>query len=152
MAGVKALKGIAHGLLGTFVSRNNDIGGYWGLGVLRLFAERNALSEINIDLLGETFDSLHSTVAATEATYVEWFGQAIAKKGIDARNLAKAEINLRFSTLEEFPDVVRDPRGEPYLCTITIVRGNGITDIVSKIGCCESHDPSKDRRSTRVDG
>jgi len=29
-----ALKGVAYGLVDTFVSRNNDVSGYWGIGQL----------------------------------------------------------------------------------------------------------------------
>jgi hypothetical protein len=34
MPSSRKLKSVAAGLLGSFVSRNNDIGGYWGIGVL----------------------------------------------------------------------------------------------------------------------
>ena len=150
MAGTKALKNIAHGLLGTFISRYNDIGGYWGLGVLRPFAEENKLPEITLDLLDEsTHLPVGSPIRVSQDSYREWLVNARSSRGVADRKLEKAEINIRFATFEEFPDVMRDTRGLPYVCTVTIVVEDGPTYSASKLGVCERHDPKRDRRSTR---
>ena len=39
MAKSKELKNIASGLYGSFISRNNDVRGYWGVGKLCLAAQ-----------------------------------------------------------------------------------------------------------------
>jgi hypothetical protein len=152
LARKKVLKNIAHGLLGTFVSRYNDIGGYWGLGVLRLFAEENKLSEITLDLLGESTHLPNgSPIRVSQKTYREWLDGARSKQGVADRRLKKAEINIRFATFEEFPDVILDTHGRPYVCTVTIVADGGPTYSASKLGVCEHHDPKRDRRSTRAE-
>jgi hypothetical protein len=132
MAGIKALKNIAHGLLGTFVSRYNDIDGYWGLGILRLFAEQNHLTAITLDLLGDA--AAAPPIQASENRYRDWFQNALSKQGLADCKPAKAEIKIRFATFEEFPNVILDTRGRPYLCTVTIVRGDGIVYSASKAG------------------
>lgn len=38
MARSARLTNIASGLCGAFISRNNDVGGYWAIGILRLLA------------------------------------------------------------------------------------------------------------------
>ena len=116
----KILKGFAYGLLGTFVSRNNDIEGYWGLGILRLYAEKHKLSTITIDLL---------------------------KSKVEPSIVTEAKIDLRFSTFVEFPRIVRDTRGQPYVCSVKIVTRNGKIYSATRTGCCEGHNPTKERRS-----
>jgi hypothetical protein len=152
VANKKALKNIAYGLLGTFVSRYNDIGGYWGLGVLRLFAEKNQLSEITLDLMGDSANLPGgSPIRVSEEKYREWLQNARSKQKVADHKLAKAEINIRFTTFEEFPDVILDTRGRPYVCTVTIVLERGPIYSASKLGVCECHDPRRDLRSTRSD-
>lgn len=151
MAKRKKLKGIAHGLLTAFVSRNNDIDGYWGLGILRLFAEKNEISVVTLDLINKTPNlPEESPVQVAEDRYREWFQNELVKAGVDAARIARAEINIQFSTFEEFPAAIRDTRGAPYLCTVIIARHDGPTISVAKLGCCEAHNPRKDLRSTRA--
>jgi hypothetical protein len=145
------LKGIAHGLLGTFASRNNDIDGYWGLGILRLHAEGVHLSELTIDLLSqEQILVPYSPLAITRKKYHRWLTDALTKAGMEVGQLKSAKIKVMFSTFDEFPNTIRDTRGQPYLCTVELTGVNGVTYTASKLGCCALHDPDKDRRSTRV--
>jgi len=151
MSNLGAWKNTASGLLGTFTSRNNDIDGYWGIGILRLFAYRHKLSTLTLDLLNRRLSFLpESPVGYAEEIYQKWLRSSLKKSKIDIGEVIRADINLRFSTFEEFPDVIRDTRGEPYVCTVTIVRRGERTYTASKVGCCALHDPKKDRRSTRV--
>jgi hypothetical protein len=50
----KNLKGIAGGILGSFLSRNNDLDGYWGMGILRLLAQEHGVEMVYLDLLAGT--------------------------------------------------------------------------------------------------
>lgn len=145
------LKGIADGLLGTFVSRNNDIGGYWALGILRLYAIRKDLSEITIDLLNvEASTALHSPISLISRKYREWLINQLNKSGIERARLTNAEIKVKFSTFVEFPDAIRETRGEPYVCTVVLTADNGVTYMRSKLSCCAPHDPIKEYRSLRT--
>ncbi|HLA94657.1 MAG TPA: hypothetical protein VK612_02965 [Pyrinomonadaceae bacterium] len=142
-----ALRGIAHGLLGTFVSRNNDIGGYWGLGVLRLVAQQNGLDKLIIDLLNE--DRHVSPVTSVEETYRDWLFQRMEKFAIDKASLTNAEIRLRFASFDEFPNAIRDTRGYPYVCTVRFKTDLGPEYSAESIGVCSAHDPTSESKSTR---
>jgi hypothetical protein len=51
----KLLDDVAAAILGSFVSRNNDVDGYWALGLLRSLADATGVSEFRLDVLrGET--------------------------------------------------------------------------------------------------
>lgn len=147
----KQLKGVAIGLLGTFVSRNNDIYGYWGLGVLKLCATKNGLAKIVIDLLEMRPDfDVDSPVYIAEKIYRSWLFGIFEKLGLDNKQLERAEIHLEFSTFEDFSNVIRDTRGVPYKCSVILKSKDGPQYLVSKIGVCAEHDPTKDRQSTRM--
>jgi len=142
------IRNIAHGLIGTFVSRYNSVNGYWGLGVLRLFAEQNGLSEVTIDLVNKPMLLEHGTpVSIVEEKYQKWFRSALAKSKIDITCISFANVELRFTTFEEFPNIVRDTRGQPYVCTVRIVRTIGDSYETKHIACCAAHDPTKESRS-----
>lgn len=49
-----ALKSIAAGVLGSFVSRNNDFNGYWAIGQLYSIALRSPARTVSISLTGDS--------------------------------------------------------------------------------------------------
>jgi len=142
------LKGIANDLLGTFVSRNNDIDGYWGIGVLRSYANSRDDSEVKIDLL-DAEPVPHSPITTAKEKYRQWLINAFSKAHIDAGKIKRAEISLRFAAFEAFPNTIRDTWGEPYVCTVILARNKEVNYEASKLGCCAPHDPKKEHRSCR---
>lgn len=151
MPGQKQLKNIAYGLLATFVSRNNNIYGYWGLGVLRSYVTKHHLEEISVNLLAQNPDSVPSSPVDMVARYYQkWLFEKLDSAGIDPTELKSAEISIRFSTYDEIPEVRRDTWGEPYKCLVTIATQKGITYSASKIGVCAKHNPLVEFRSTRI--
>ena len=147
MASRKKLKGVAHGLLGTFVSRNNDVDGYWGLGKLRKFAETIGKDEIQIDLLSDAERPMFLTTTTTvQRVYRDWLLNAAPKFGVRFQDLAAAQVILRFTTFDEMPDVRRDTRGFPYVCTVILRNRFGARYAAQKVGVCGPHDPYKESR------
>ena len=147
----RVMKGIADGLLGTFVSRNNDMHGYWGLGVLRRYSEKKKGSEIIIDLLDPKLPFFsRSPVLNAKTKYGLWLRDSLTKAGLAPSRVKQAQIKLRFSNYAEFPHIPRDTYGEPYECTVTITDDRGAMYQATKLGCCASHDPKRESRSTRV--
>lgn len=145
--GKSNLQGIAHGLLGTFISRNNDIGGYWGLGVLRKLSESNGLDQIEIDLLSE--DDEAEAIEVCKSRYRRWLETNLERSGLSLASLLVARIRLRFSSdFGSHPNAIRDTRGFPYECLVEIRRDTS-QGVASKIGVCAPHDPSKESRSNR---
>jgi hypothetical protein len=145
----RRLRGVAAGLLGTFVSRNNDIDGYWALGILRKLAEANGLSEITFDLLPESEGFVPFT-AKTEKQYRDWVLTNLVKQGVCRQDVRSVRIFLRFASFEEFPNTVGDTWGSPYVCRTVVELKSGKSYSAVKIGVCASHDKRKEFRSTRV--
>lgn len=56
MARRNQLRGICHDLLETFVSRSNDLHGYWALGQYQSYVRAGNLEQLNFDLIDGTAD------------------------------------------------------------------------------------------------
>jgi hypothetical protein len=143
------IRNIAHGLLGTFISRNNDIDGYWGLGILREMANNTGQTKIEIDLLIDLLDeSAHDhRIQACKAHHRKWLAEMIERKGEEIAALSEARICVRFiDSFDEYPDLRRYTRGLPFECAVQL--GTGPQNICSavEIGVCAPHDPNKDLR------
>lgn len=142
------LKGVAYGLLGTFVSRYNDIDGYWGLGVLRKLAYEYNTKQIEINLLSDRSD--HREIEICKQQYGRWLRSTARKFGSSFGSLEVARILLRFEDdFDSYPGVVKDTRGFPYECVVEIAASSK-TYIARKIGVCASHDPCLESRSARA--
>ena len=143
--GKSSLQGIVNGLLSTFVSRNNDIGGYWGLGVLRKLAESNGLDQIEIDLLCE--DDETEAIESCKNRYRLWLGTNLDRNGRSLDSILSARIRLRFSSdFEAHPNAIQDTRGFPYECLVEVRCDPDRGYRAMKIGVCEPHDPEREYR------
>ncbi len=145
----RLLKNIASGLLGTFVSRNNDIDGYWALGILRLIAEKKELYQIDLNLIES--DSKNRYIKYCEKNYSDWLQKTLERYDLSLPSLLSAKIYLRFeNSFDTYPNLIKDTRGLPYVCTVELGDTTGKLYTVVKVGVCSPHDPRKEYRSTRV--
>ncbi|KQV39128.1 MULTISPECIES: hypothetical protein [unclassified Rhizobium] len=69
MARRNQFKGICHDLLETFVSRYNDLNGYWALGQYQAYVLDKKLEQLDFDLIGGTKDMDASPFADTITYY-----------------------------------------------------------------------------------
>lgn len=142
------LKNIANGLLGTFVSRNNDIDGYWGIGMLRRIADEGGLETIELDLLKSERDE--TTLSKCKSHYRNWLEKALARRDLPLESISMCCIRLTFyQSFEEFPDIIKDTRGFPFRCSVEIRSEDMQKQIATTIGVCEPHSQSRESRSAR---
>lgn len=143
------LQNVANGLLGTFVSRYNDIGGYWALGILRSIVERRGGDRIEIDLLKTTEGDPSIQLIARK--YEEWLEKRLREVQILLEDMSIARIEIEFlSTFDGYQDLVKDTRGFPYKCTVKIRRGEQKRYVANKCGVCATHDPTKEQKSVQL--
>lgn len=152
MATRRALKGVGAGLLGSFVSRNNDVEGYWGMGVLLRYASERGLHELTIDLL----DAAASPVAQNEAPQIvaQHYGAMLKahlqNAAIDSTKISRVRIEVRFGTSGDLPMPPLATWGRPFVCTAVIVDDRGRAWSNSKAGVCGPHDPRRESRRDRA--
>jgi len=141
---------LSYALLGTFVSRNNDVDGYWAIGRLRAESERLASPILLLDILKGTSqpDARDSRIVAS--FYREWIRTRIEKFTNPA---AVAAVLVRLDFTPDAPlKVSRETStyGKPYMCEVSVVSTTGGTRTSSHIGRCAPHDPHREHRSTRA--
>lgn len=148
MSGRNKLRGVARAVLGSFVSRNNDIDGYWALGLLRSFADSAGVTELRFDLMpgaAEPSDALPLLICRRYRGVLS--DQRIRRRV--AAQLTGAEIRLVFNSAATGMDRFVS-YGDPFGCVVSLVDAHGQAHESGIVARCAPHDPGEERRSTRA--
>jgi hypothetical protein len=141
MAKNRDLKGIACGIAESFISRNNDVLGYWGIGMLYKEAIEDSLTVIELDLI--TGKSLPD--APVSQAVVSHYSAYIAKR-LAGLQILSAKITLEFGTF----GIAKQPwalsYGDPFICTVLLVSTTGRTHICFRAGRSRPHSSIESRR------
>jgi len=146
---LRCLNGVAAGLASSFVSRNNDVGGYWALGQMKALALGHGSEPVTIHLapLGDNSDLLLEEIAAN---YNKMLGRLLEAAGLPADSVSLATISTRFRlTQDEAARVTPHTRGEPFASEVTLVDRRGRAHAARSVSTCAPHDPWRERRSAR---
>lgn len=137
----RELKSLACGMATYCVCRNNDICGYWGLGVLCRQARAMAVAELSIDVLSD------EPAGAPEQAVRDNLRRRFADHRSRLPELAR-EILVTF-TFE--PYATPDLRGTRFrgTCTVCITDDLGVSRSASASQMCYPHDPKLENKSTR---
>jgi hypothetical protein len=144
------LTDLAAGLLGSFASRNNDVGGYWTLGLLRSLADRAGARLLRFDLRTGTAEPLAPITATVARVYGYKLEQQLTRRRIPAGVVSSAEITVEFGVQAD-PFRPAPTYGEPVRCTVVLVDYRNRVYRVSRLTNCGPHDPARERRSTRAE-
>lgn len=145
------LKNIASGLGGSFVSRNNDLGGYWSIGKLRSLAKQHGQTTVILDLLHCSMQPWSSEFDALSARY-----QRLLKKLAEASAIRAGDITAASITIDFAPEPVPRPSyiapdsGDRFVMTVTITADERADGVVHYAGYCRPHDPASERQSNRT--
>lgn len=149
---IKRLRNVAAGLLSSFVSRNNDVEGYWAPGLLYTAASAAGSSAILLDLLGaEAMPSAPAAVTAARNDR-EFLRRALRREGIAIDQVVQAQVELRFDTPARPMSGHYCSGGEPFDCTVLLRLAGGAVAKRDEHGRCRRHDPSSFARSARAPG
>jgi hypothetical protein len=144
------LKCVADGVLGSFVSRNNDCDGYWAIGLLYGRALEASRNEVSFNLMGEREEVPDLALdAALRTKYREMLDKLMSGRSLPANWVKSASINLSF----EHPGKIGRALARlerPYLAQLSITTELGKTLVVEHIGACWPHEPSREYRSGRA--
>jgi hypothetical protein len=143
------LQDVAAGLLGSFASRNHDIDGYWGLGVLRAAAEQAACTGLQLNLLTGAAEPRHPLVVAAAASYQGALERQLARRNMLAGLVSRAEIQVTFEVDAAALAASKRDR-QVARCSVLLVDDRGREYQASAAVCCAPHDPAHERRSTRA--
>jgi hypothetical protein len=137
----KQLKGAAGSLLGTFCSRNNDLDGYWGVGVI--YDEAN-VDAVEIDLLAGTSKPPMRCAATLCERYRLYFSRVLKAYGLADSDVTGVKISLFFN---QATVVASSP--PPFRGLVAVTDDRGRVRYAETVGRCRRHDPSREMRSVR---
>lgn len=153
MPGSARLTNIASGLCGSFVSRNNDLGGYWAIGKLRLLAEQQGRLAVLLDVLASSMQPSSSEFAPVLARYRRLLAKLAGLSGIRLEEITAVRIRVDFAPPPWPRATYYKPQwGGQFVLTVTINADGRADGIMRHAGYCRPHDPASERRSTRPPG
>jgi len=144
------LKNIASGLCGSFTSRNNDVGGYWAIGKLRLLAEDHGQSMVTLDMLALSMQPASTEFVPVLARYGRRMATLAKASGIRLEDIAAAYITVDFAP-PPWPRGIYYQRhwGEQFVIVVAISADGKADGVARHEGYCRPHDPASERRSCR---
>jgi hypothetical protein len=150
MAGSRALRGIANGLVDTFVSRNNDVSGYWGIGQIQHELEGLAIAVAELDLLNGDAVPDGPVGRALIAHYSGYLAEKLGKSRLGPLDVTEAKVIVEFGAFGEAAsyDHLGIP-GAPFNCKVLLAGRNGRVYSAMRAGRSRPHDPGREQRSLR---
>jgi len=134
--------GIAYAFISTSMSRNNDLDGYWGPGVLYKYSKEHELDELVFDLVSsqKSKNSQHSFASYYQRKLLDLF----QRQNIPFEWIKKANLSFKFIASKEYPEL--DYLGVHFDCILKMECDMGKIYEVSDSGRCRPHDPTREQR------
>jgi len=145
------LNGVASDIVRSFVSRNNDVRGYWALGKLYVYAKEHGDNLLQILMLPLEQASSIEPVAFVARNYGAKLHTLIANWKLPKSWLKSACITVQFESTDAKPQFFSTrANGRPFQCRIEIEDDLGRKHAASAAGWCSPHDWNIETQSTRA--
>ncbi len=144
----RALINIAQGLTGSFISRNNDVNGYWGIGKLYLLMEKNSTFHVTIDIVKKTISPSDDEFTFLIEEYARRLREQIIHRGLKESYVKKAKIEVFGFPNEPILELGKIAPNR-VKCVFTIETDTSKIFTVEAETHCRPHDPRKEICSTR---
>ncbi|MEG1203113.1 MAG: hypothetical protein RSD82_13200 [Comamonas sp.] len=142
MARRKDLKNIASGLAGHAMSRNNDINGYWSIGMLCLHALHQGTSQVTMHLWPAAMAPANPVFDSNLRLLSDRLRLQMAKQGITESWVHSVCLALDF-------DAPSKSALRPFQLQVTITDDHARAHCVSTSGLCRPHNPRQESKSNR---
>lgn len=146
----RQLNNLACGIAGKFVSRNNDIDGYWALGLLYTVADTAGTKKVHLDLISKKSIPSFKYPDRLVSHYSEYMQHQLAKFKLEGYVVA-ATIDIEFNVEPQPHDLLRKSTwGDPFNCCVTLTDDLDCQHKCAVRRWCAQHNPERERRSTRI--
>jgi len=106
-------------LLGLLISRNNDVNGYWGPGLL--YGDVSASPHIiELDLLSGSSQPASESASVMVANSAAFLCAALEKKEFTWKELTRATVTFQFKATVPDPQFLYPCPGDPFIGTVTL--------------------------------
>lgn len=144
------MKTIASGIASSFSSRNNDVDGYWGMGIFYKEAINSGSNNFSLNLItGESTPPFkYSKRIATP--YYEFLCQQMEKLGFEEFQVTDAVVEVEFNANPTKRQIIfKSTWGEPFVCKVSLTDDNNRVWSAEFREWCGQHNPNKEGRSIR---
>lgn len=147
MAKRKELKNIASGLYGSFISRNNDVRGYWGVGKLCFAAQRHHTNVVHLDLFSQSNSLMSAEFDRLVVGYDDKLQKHLESRHLPSKWVVSAVIELDFAPTYPEQHVPIATWGNLFKLRVLIIDDRGKNYGIEGFSYYGSHDPSKEFKS-----
>ena len=146
----KQLKSIAYGIASSFGSRNNDVDGYWALGLFYKVAIESGSSNFSLNLIScESIPDFKYSKRIASYYFSSLLKQMEAIGFVEVQ-VVDAIIDIEFNTNPTKKQIMhKSTWGEPFVCKVTLVDDNSKEWHAEYREWCGQHNPEREGRSTR---
>lgn len=141
----KLLKNIAYGLINSFISRNNDVSGYWGIGKLYSLMINSDKFEIEINLVKQSISPFNNEFN----DMINYFSQKLFNQ-MNKQNVKKSFLKEACIVLISSPSNTSSSTRKTALtqmkCKIIITDDLEKRYIVETYVLCRKHRPKLENR------
>jgi len=140
MPAKKRLTNIANGLCGSFISRNNDLNGYWAIGKLRSLADQHRQTTVVLDLLTSSAQPSSAQCSDVFERYCRLLATLAERSRIPFADITVARIVLDFAP-PPWPraSYYKLQWGDQFTVTVTIEANGRAVGIAREAGYCRPH-------------
>jgi hypothetical protein len=147
----KELKGVAAALAGRFISRNNDVDGYWALGILYIVATKDKSNRLSLNILeGESSPTFWHSKRLCLPLHDLLLHQLFIR-GFEEFQVISAIVEIKFDVSPTAKEIMfKHTWGEAFSCQVIITDDLNIQRTFTERGWCGKHDTKKEHQSTRA--
>jgi hypothetical protein len=148
MPSSRAFRGIAAGIAESFISRNNDLGGYWGIGMLLRSAMRRKRQDVRLDLITGKCDPELRGFKAMSAAYRTLLTAQLDSLHMPGDRMRSATLRASFDS--DHPKASMARASYRCVCRVEICDSHDKIHVAERQTWCEPHSMLRERRSARA--
>ncbi len=146
----RQLKGIASGIASKFISRNNDVDGYWALGLFYKTAFESGKTVFILNLVTGDSSPYFKYSARVAKQYYCFLQEQMNKLGFDDYQITDAVIEVMFDVPPTKRQIIyKHTWGDPLICKVSLTDDLNRTWQSEFRAWCGKHDPIRECRSIR---
>lgn len=147
----RELTGIADAVAGSFASRNNDVNGYWALGLLYQRAKEGGSLQVTVRLLPQDENEVGEPMASVRTGYRAFLRRHLRKRRIPEPWVASASVEIQFESATAMPEFLGTYAGcRPFRCQVLLLDDLNREHMAASTGWCWPHDPARETQSARM--
>ena len=147
----RKLNGIVGAVASSFLSRNNDVDGYWALGKLYLHAKQQGVLQVSVTLAPLEMMPNIEPMASIARTHRKLLVSQMERQCLPASWLVSSSVTIEFESATAKPRFLGSHvGGRPFRCNTLLTDDRQRKHEVTVVGWCWPHDATRETQSVRA--